>query len=77
MVKTFADALCGAEYGERSEERTNSRNGYRAREWDTRAGTMEFVDPEVATRVVLSGLVIEVSPARRAGLVSVDLGSAR
>ena len=47
MVKTFADALmsaeadvvCGAPYGMRSDERTNSRNGYRARDWDTRAGT--------------------------------------
>jgi hypothetical protein len=47
MVKTFADALmsaeadaiCGAPYGQRSDERTNQRNGYRAREWDTRAGT--------------------------------------
>jgi transposase-like protein len=48
MVKTFAealmsaeaDAVCGAPYGQRSEDRTNSRNGYRAREWDTRAGTV-------------------------------------
>jgi len=47
MVKTFADALmsaeadavCGAPYGQRSDERVNSRNGYRIREWDTRAGT--------------------------------------
>jgi putative transposase len=47
MVTTFAqalmgaeaDAVCGAGYGERSEERTNTRNGYRRREWDTRAGT--------------------------------------
>ncbi len=39
MVKLFcergmgeeADAICGAPYGERSEERTNRRNGYRAR----------------------------------------------
>ncbi|MEU8820939.1 transposase, partial [Actinoplanes sp. NPDC048796] len=39
MVQTFAetlmsaevDAVCGAEYGERSDERTNSRNGYRQR----------------------------------------------
>jgi len=50
MVKTFAEALmsaeadgiCGAPYGVRSEERTNSRNGYRPREWDTRAGTIEL-----------------------------------
>jgi putative transposase len=40
MVKTFAgllmsaeaDALCSAEFGERSPERTNSRNGYRSRQ---------------------------------------------
>ena len=55
MVKTFADALmsaeadavCGAPYGQRSEERTNSRNGYRAREWDTRAGTVELAIPKL------------------------------
>src|SRR6478672_7042851 len=55
MVKTFADALmsaeadavCGAEYGQRSDERTNSRNGYRPREWDTRAGTVELAVPKL------------------------------
>ena len=55
MVKTFADALmsaeadavCGAGYGERSPERVNSRNGYRAREWDTRAGTVELAIPKL------------------------------
>jgi putative transposase len=55
MVKTFADALmsaetdavCGAGYGERSEQRVNSRNGYRAREWDTRAGTVELAIPKL------------------------------
>jgi hypothetical protein len=47
MVQTFAealmdaepDAVCGAAYGERSSERANIRNGYRRREWDTRAGS--------------------------------------
>ncbi|BBX82143.1 hypothetical protein MAUB_00160 [Mycolicibacterium aubagnense] len=38
-----ADALCGAGYGERSAERTNSRNGYRHRQFDTRAGTLDLV----------------------------------
>src|SRR5438045_6468878 len=55
MVKTFAealmsaeaDAICGAPYGQRSDERTNSRNGYRAREWDTRAGTIELAIPKL------------------------------
>jgi mutator family transposase len=57
MVKTFSDALmsaeaeaaCGAAYGERSEERTNSRNGYRPRDWDTRAGTVELAIPKLRT----------------------------
>lgn len=35
-----ADVACGAGYGQRSQERVNSRNGYRPREWDTRAGTV-------------------------------------
>jgi putative transposase len=55
MVKSFAqslmsaeaDAMCGAEYGQRSPERVNSRNGYRAREWDTRAGTIELAVPKL------------------------------
>jgi putative transposase len=55
MVKTFADALmsaeadavCGAPYGTRSDERVNSRNGYRPREWDTRAGTVELAVPKL------------------------------
>jgi putative transposase len=55
MVKTFAEALmsaeadtmCGASYGERSDERTNQRNGYRPREWDTRAGTVELAIPKL------------------------------
>ncbi|MEV4135839.1 IS256 family transposase [Dactylosporangium sp. NPDC049742] len=55
MVKTFADALmsaeadavCGAGYGERSDERVNSRNGYRQRDWDTRAGTVELAIPKL------------------------------
>ena len=43
MIQTFAealmpadaDAVCGAGYGQRSTERTNTRNGYRRRGWDT------------------------------------------
>jgi putative transposase len=55
MIKTFADvlmsaeadAVCGAPYGQRSDERVNSRNGYRVREWDTRAGTVELAIPKL------------------------------
>ena len=55
LLQTFVDALmsaeaqvlCNAEYGEVSAERTNKRNGYRSREWDTRAGTIELHVPKL------------------------------
>jgi len=47
IMAAEADAICGAPFGERSEERVNSRNGYRPREWDTRTGTMELAIPKL------------------------------
>ena len=55
MIKGFAqrmmdaevEGICGAAYGEVSPERVNSRNGYRRREWDTRAGTVELAVPKL------------------------------
>ena len=39
--------LCQAGYGERSSERTNSRNGYRERLWETRAGAVNVKIPKL------------------------------
>jgi putative transposase len=47
LLSADADAVCGADYGVRSPERTNRRNGYRAREWDTRAGTIDVAIPKL------------------------------
>ena len=55
MLAAFAEALmsaqassqCLAGYGERSEERINSRNGYRHRDWDTRVGTIDLAVPKL------------------------------
>ena len=47
LMSAEADAVCGAPYGARSDERTNSRNGYRDRDWDTRAGTIELAIPKL------------------------------
>ena len=47
LMSAEADAVCGAEYGQRSPDRTNVRNGYRAREFDTRAGTLEVAIPKL------------------------------
>jgi putative transposase len=47
MMDAEVETICGAGYGEVSPERVNSRNGYRAREWDTRAGTVELAIPKL------------------------------
>ena len=47
LMSADADALCGAPYGERSEERVNRRNGYRERDFDCRAGTVELRVPKL------------------------------
>jgi Transposase, Mutator family len=41
LLSAHADSVCGAEYGVRSNERVNRRNGYRTRELDSRMGTIE------------------------------------
>lgn len=47
LTGTEADSLCGAGYGERSDDRVNSRNGYRHRDVDTRAGTLDVPIPKL------------------------------
>jgi putative transposase len=72
MVKAFADQLmsadvdgvCGAGYGERSVERVNSRNGYRSRDFDTRAGTIELAVPKLRQGSYFPDWLLE--PRRRA-----------
>src|SRR3954467_13104814 len=47
LMELETEALCGAGHGERSENRTNLRNGYRDRDWQTRAGTVELRIPKL------------------------------
>ena len=42
-----ADSVSGAEYGVASAERVNHRNGYRHRDLDTRAGTIDVAVPKL------------------------------
>jgi hypothetical protein len=49
MMDAEVETLCGAGYGEVSDARVNSRNGYRRRQWDTRAGTIELAIPRLRT----------------------------
>src|SRR5437867_84740 len=72
LVKVFverlmaeqADAICGAPYGERSEERVNKRNGYRSRAVDTRVGTIEVGIPKLREGSYFPTWLVE--PRRRA-----------
>ena len=47
LMGAEADALCDAVYGERSPQRSNRRNGYRHRDFDTRAGTIDVAIPKL------------------------------
>ncbi|MFZ0529872.1 MAG: IS256 family transposase [Propionicimonas sp.] len=49
LMSAEADAVCGAAYGTSSPERINRRNGYRGRDFDTRAGTLELEIPKLRT----------------------------
>jgi putative transposase len=47
----------GAEYGERTEERSNSRNGYRDRLWETRAGSIDLRIPKLRRGTYFPGFL--------------------
>jgi putative transposase len=47
LMELEAETACGAGHGERSENRTNLRNGYRDRDWHTRVGTVELRIPKL------------------------------
>jgi len=72
MLKAFSEAVmsaqasaqCGAAYNERTEDRENTRNGYRSRPWDTRVGTIELKVPKLRQGVYSPEFLL--SPRRRA-----------
>ncbi|MBL8350690.1 MAG: transposase [Burkholderiaceae bacterium] len=47
LMEMEAESLCGAGCDEKNPERINSRNGYRERAWETRAGTVELRVPKL------------------------------
>jgi transposase-like protein len=71
LMGAEAQQLCGVDYGERSSERTNSRNGYRERDWDTRVGSIPLAIPKLRQSSYFPDWLLE--PRRRAerALVSV------
>ncbi len=47
LMELEVEGLTGAAHGERSAERLNHRNGYRERDWETRAGTIDLRIPKL------------------------------
>src|SRR5678815_568009 len=47
LMELEVGAATGAGYGEKSPDRINHRNGYRERDWETRAGTVELRIPKL------------------------------
>jgi transposase-like protein len=71
LMSAEADAACGAEYGERSPDRTNSRNGYRERRWDTRVGTIPLLIPKLREGSYYPHWLLEPRSRSERALVSV------
>jgi transposase-like protein len=66
-----ADSVCGAEYGTRSADRVNSRNGYRRRDLDTRAGTLDIAIPKLREGTFFPDWLLERHRRAEAALTTV------
>ena len=64
LMSAQASALCEAGYGERTDERVNSRNGYRHRPWDTRVGSIDLAIPKLREGTYYPDWLLQ--PRRRA-----------
>jgi putative transposase len=63
LMEAEVSAQIGAEHSERTLDRVTHRNGYRLRDWDTRAGTIELAIPRVRQGSYLPSIL---EPRRRA-----------
>ena len=71
LLSADADAVCGAEYGQPSPERVNSRNGYRHRGLDTRVGTIDIAVPKLRQGSYFPDWLLERKKRAEAALISV------
>jgi putative transposase len=71
LMSADADAVCGAGYGQRSPDRRNTRNGYRQRGWDTRAGSIDLAIPKLREGSYFPDWLLERRRRAESALVSV------
>ena len=71
LMSAEADAICGAPYGVSAPERTNVRNGYRQRDFDTRVGTVEVAIPKLRAGSYFPDWLLERRRRAEAALTSV------
>jgi transposase-like protein len=71
LLSAQADSVCGAEYGTRSSDRVNSRNGYRHRDLATRAGTIDVAIPKLREGTFFPDWLLERHRRAEAALTTV------
>ena len=71
LMSAEADAVCGAGYRQTSPERVNRRNGYRSRDFDTRAGTLDLALPKLRTGTYFPEWLLERRKRAERALTSV------
>src|SRR5450631_3664575 len=71
LMSAEADAICGAPYATSSPERVNARNGYRHRDFDTRAGTLDVAIPKLRSGTYFPDWLLERRKRAEAALTSV------
>jgi transposase-like protein len=71
LLSADADAVCGAEYGQASPDRTHQRNGYRHRDLDTRTGTIDIAIPKLRSGSYFPDWLLERRKRAEAALISV------
>lgn len=65
LMQLESESLCGAGHGERSDARRNHRNGYRDRDWETRAGTVGCASPSSGKAATSPAFASRAAPLRR------------
>ena len=71
LMSAEADAVCGAPYGLPGPDRVNVRNGYRHRDFDTRAGTLDVAIPKLRSGSYFPDWLLERRRRAEAALTSV------